>query len=90
MEGVEALEAASPHRKQGQHGSQRPGRHTSSNKGNAGRTAALASPSKRVKPDVSMSSATVQTDDFISAAEVHLATEAQDLRQQVSCLAGTK
>jgi len=88
MEGVEALEAASPHRKQGQHGSQQLGRHTSTNKGNAGRAAALASPSKRAKADVSISSASVQTDDFISAAEVHLATEAQELRQQVSCLAG--
>lgn len=52
--------------------------------------AAPASPSKRAKPGdrASTAQAAVQTDDFITAAEVQLATEAQDLKQELSCLAG--
>lgn len=52
--------------------------------------AAPASPSKRAKPGAraSTTQAAVQTDDFITAAEVQLATEAEDLKQQLSSLAG--
>lgn len=60
----------------------------SSSKAKAGAKAALASPSKRAKAAVSQSESGVQTDDYISAAEVELVTEAQDLRQQLSRLAG--
>lgn len=61
-----------------------------SSKARAGCKADLASPSKRPKPDQSakLREMGVQTDDFISAAEVELVTEAQDLRQQLSSLAG--
>lgn len=59
-----------------------------SSKGKAGPAAALASPSKRAKPGGGTSEAGMQTDDFITAAEVQLVTEAQELRQQLSTLAG--
>jgi Leucine-rich repeat (LRR) protein len=96
MESFDAADAAvadSGHQQQQRRGKQDDrGSGGSSSKARAGHKAdLLASPSKRPKPDQSAKlrcESGVQTDDFISAAEVELVTEAQDLRQQLSSLAG--
>lgn len=93
MEGFDAPDAAAA-ADSGQQQQQRRGKQEDggggSSKARAGRKSDLASPSKRPKPDQSakLRESGVQTDDFISAAEVELVTEAQDLRQQLSSLAG--
>lgn len=91
MEPPDAQAADSSSMQQSQHGQQHQQRdHAGSSKVKAGPQAALAAPSKRPKQDqvVSTSNSGVQTDDYISAAEVELVTEAQDLRQQLAVVAG--
>jgi hypothetical protein len=82
---TEALDSGQRSRQRALPQQQDPG---SSSKAKAGPKATLASPSKRPKAAVSQCETGVQTDDYISAAEVELVTEAQGLRQQLSNLAG--
>jgi hypothetical protein len=87
MEGVEPPEigSASDSHQRGQEEQQHSAK---GSRGKASTAAALASASKRAKPGGCACEAGMQTDDFITAAEVQLVTETQELRQQLNTLAG--